>query len=174
MYIIRDIFGWLLEKVLAIIGFIVLGAVLGTIWFVVGLLVGVPYALLTSSYSNELATKFLLFGPPIVLILNFIFLVDSRATLWKKRWLRPTRFPRWGFFLPFTWILLPAIANGVSKILAVCGWSEVARVVFYYRFETLWIPPVLLCIFLVVAGVSEEILRRQNRRKLMKEMFKPQ
>lgn len=109
---------------------------IGIAWAIAGLLLAMPYTLLTGGSADTISSTILL-GPPIAIFMSIVWMIN--CNLGKRRGGKT-------FWYLVGVITLPIVFNGLSLILPWLGFTSLAECIFQCRFHSIWVALVLMAI----------------------------
>lgn len=125
-----------------------------TLYFVVGLVMAVPYTYLAGWDANSLTlTAFAL--PITALILGLLYTAYKMKRYDTPWWIQRTFYGLLGYSL------LPIFANGISVVLKWAGLATVSGFVFEYRYTSLVVVPIISIIGLVTYSFAKSAWRQR-------------
>lgn len=123
------------------------------LYFVVGLVMAVPYTFLAGWNADALAISAMLL--PIAAIVAYTLYTACKMRLHTIRWIHRVF---WGFL---GYCLLPIFANGISLVLKRAGLTAIGDFIFEYRYESLIVVPIISIIGLVAYSFAKSVWRQR-------------
>jgi len=125
-----------------------------TLYFVVGLVMAVPYTYLAGWDANNLVLT--AFALPITAVILYALYTACKM----KRYDIPWWIHR-VFYGLLGYCLLPIFANGISIVLKWAGLATVGGFVFEYRYASLVVVPIVSIIGLVAYSFAKSVWRQR-------------